>query len=109
MFKMSIDGGRSSRDSSELNRGVIFNSKMKINLREDVCFPKKTAKGQNNYEEDGNEIICYYDISSKYGIGYLLSNGNYGVAFNDQTSITETNSNLLYFDGTRLNQCQDSA
>lgn len=56
---------------------------MKINLREDICFPKKMPKSQNKYEEDANEIICYYDVSSKYGIGYLLSNGNYGVALND--------------------------
>ena len=28
-------------------------------------------------------------MSKKYGIGYLLSNGNYGVAFNDHTSLTE--------------------
>ena len=28
-------------------------------------------------------------MSQKYGIGYLLSNGNYGVSFNDGTSLTK--------------------
>ena len=28
-------------------------------------------------------------MSDKYGIGYLLSNGNYGVVFNDHTSLTK--------------------
>jgi hypothetical protein len=27
-------------------------------------------------------------MSAKYGVGYLLSNGNFGVVFNDQTSLT---------------------
>lgn len=49
MFKMSMDG-RSSRDISELNRGVIFNAKMKINLREDIALQKKGNKVQNKYE-----------------------------------------------------------
>ena len=37
-----------------------------------------------------NGISCYVDYSTKYGLGYMLSNGNYGVYFND--------SSLLFFD-----------
>lgn len=85
MFKLSING-RTSRDISQLNRGVIFNTKMKNNLRDDIPLTKNS--NLNKYEEDGNQIICYYDVSTKYGIGYLLSNGGYGVAFNDHTSLT---------------------
>ena len=57
--------------------------------------------------EDINQIICYYDISDKYGVAYLLSNGNYGIIFNDKTSLTaisDPNSekgevkNYIYFD-----------
>jgi len=53
-----------------------------------------------NYEQDSNEIICYFDMSVKYGIGYLLSNGNFGVAFNDQTSLTALQTGYIYYDGT---------
>jgi polo-like kinase 1 len=35
----------------------------------------------------------WVDFSSKYGLGYLLSNGMFGVFFNDSTKI------LLYSDG----------
>lgn len=86
--------GDSISSHSQLNRGIIFNSRMKVNLREEAL---QTRAG--NYEDDGNEIICYYDASNKYGIGYLLSNGSCGMAFNDQTSLTERGSSLLYFDG----------
>lgn len=48
MFKLSMDC-RSSRDKSELNRGVIFNTKMKINLREDLPLVKKTNRVNNKY------------------------------------------------------------
>lgn len=38
-------------------------------------------------------------MSSKYGIGYLLSNGNFGVVFNDQTSLTSLADDcFLYYD-----------
>lgn len=37
----------------------------------------------------GNEIYVkkWVDYSSKYGLGYLLSNGGTGVFFNDSTKI----------------------
>jgi hypothetical protein len=48
-------------------------------------------------------------MSQKYGIGYLLSNGNYGVTFNDGTSLTKISSlpeegtkklfNYIYYSG----------
>jgi hypothetical protein len=71
---------------------------MKNHLKEEIFLPPKLEP----YEEDANEIICYYDISSKYGIGYLLSNGSSGVAFNDETSLTETSSSLLYYHKRQL-------
>ena len=37
------------------------------------------------------EIKKWIDYSSKYGIGYLLSNGNIGVYFNDGTKILAFN------------------
>jgi hypothetical protein len=50
-------------------------------------------------------------MSSKYGIGYLLSNGSFGVVFNDQTSLTAlTDDCFLYHDRRplRLSQLPDS-
>jgi len=37
-------------------------------------------------------------MSNKYGIGYLLSNGSFGVIFNDQTSLTSfSDSTYMYY------------
>ncbi len=32
-------------------------------------------------------VVKFVDFSSKYGLGYMLSNGSYGVLFNDSTKI----------------------
>ena len=61
--------------------------------------PSIPSPHSSRYEQDGNEVICYYDMSSKYGIGYLLSNGSFGVVFNDQTSLTTLADDcFLYYD-----------
>ena len=39
----------------------------------------------------------FVDFSSKYGLGYMLSNGSYGVLFNDSTKIV-LHPNLFHFD-----------
>ena len=47
----------------------------------------------DNYEEEMTIkkpniwVIKWVDYSSKYGLGYVLNNGNYGVFFNDRTKI----------------------
>lgn len=38
-------------------------------------------------------IIRHVDYSSKYGLGYILSNGYYGVYFNDSSKICLNPSN----------------
>lgn len=39
-------------------------------------------------EQPGTELIVkFVDFSTKYGLGYKLSNGAYGVLFNDSTKI----------------------
>jgi hypothetical protein len=40
-------------------------------------------------EKDVCEVVCYLDLQEKYGMSYLLSNGNYGMVFNDKTSLTK--------------------
>jgi len=48
-------------------------------------------------EQPGDELVTkFVDFSSKYGLGYKLSNGAYGVLFNDSTKIV-TSSNLFHF------------
>jgi len=53
-------------------------------------------------------IIFRVDYSSKYGIGYLLSNGSTGVFFNDSTKIV-MDSNNTYFEymEKKVNDKQD--
>ena len=54
----------------------------------------KQSQNEGDLEEEIIEIIKgdvhvleYVDYSSKYGIGYLLSNNTFGVFFNDSTKI----------------------
>jgi len=42
-------------------------------------------------------VIKFVDFSSKYGLGYMLSNGSYGVLFNDSTKII-LHPNQFHFD-----------
>jgi polo-like kinase 1 len=41
-------------------------------------------------------VVKFVDFSSKYGLGYMLSNGSYGVLFNDSTKII-LHRNLFHF------------
>ena len=51
-------------------------------------------------------VVEFVDFSSKYGLGYKLSNGSYGVLFNDSTKII-THPNLFHFDYIDRNRsCQ---
>ena len=48
------------------------------------------------------------DYSSKYGLGYLLSNGATGVFFNDSTKIVlDLNGQFLYYLEKRTSDRQD--
>ena len=105
IFKLSAESKSSYlRDQSELNRGVVFNTRMKNHLQQSkASLANELSPRSSRHEQDGNEIICYYDMSAKYGIGYLLSNGNFGVVFNDQTSLTALADDCwLYYDRTAV-------
>jgi len=53
---------------------------------------------QKNDAQPRTELVTkFVDFSSKYGLGYMLSNGSYGVLFNDSTKII-LHSNLFHFD-----------
>lgn len=48
-------------------------------------------------QEKCDLIERFVDFSSKYGLGYKLTNGSYGVLFNDSTKLI-THPNLFHFD-----------
>jgi hypothetical protein len=57
-------------------------------------------KTNSKKEPENVWVILWVDYSSKYGLGYLLSNGNNGVIFNDLTKIILDNnsSNFEYIE-----------
>ena len=76
---------------------------------------KNIPKNQPNLSEEPNfeyldiRIKKYVDYSSKYGLGYLLYNGFYGVIFNDKSKIVLNPSTnyLFYIEGKRVNNQEE--
>ena len=49
-------------------------------------------------EQEGDELVTkFVDFSSKYGIGYKLSNGAFGVLFNDSTKIVVAHKDVVFY------------
>jgi len=70
--------------------GVNSNKQKKLNQKkEDIEIEKRINIEQNSTTEDENltYVKFYVDYSSKYGVGYELNNGSFGVYFNDLTKI----------------------
>lgn len=59
-----------------------------------------------NASEPCDIITQFVDFSSKYGLGYKLSNGAYGVHFNDSTKIA-LDPSLFHFDYLHKNSNGD--
>lgn len=60
-------------------------------------------RGQEGFREDFVFVEKFLDYSQKYGVGYVLSNGDVGVLFNDRSSLLKKKNkeyfkkeNLLY-------------
>jgi len=53
-----------------------------IQIKEEENKSKKDTKGQQELTAEV-QVTKWYDYSSKYGLGYVLSNGTVGVCFND--------------------------
>ena len=72
--------------------GIVNKKVNTINLLEQKINLEE-LKNDNPEEEDLTVskpniwVIKYVDYSSKYGLGYVLNNGNFGVFFNDRTKI----------------------
>jgi len=47
--------------------------------------------------EDAVRVVKWHDYSSKYGLGYLLSNATIGVFFNDGTKLFSQNENTFEY------------
>jgi hypothetical protein len=52
-----------------------------------------TQTPNSNCSSTSIYILRHVDYSSKYGLGYILSNGYYGVYFNDSSKICLNPSN----------------
>ena len=64
--------------------------------------PFKLFENQSHHkgEKSKNEYVSvkkWIDYSSKYGIGYILSNNSYGVFFNDSTKILLLTQEEFYY------------
>ena len=79
---------------------------------EDPEVPKKRQGGSRNSLKSPQElpikekaveceedvfVVKWYDYSSKYGLGYVLSNGAVGVCFNDGTKLIASNKEYQPF------------
>lgn len=72
----------------------------------DTCATKFDLDDLVKIEENQENIQLverFVDFSSKYGLGYKLSNGSYGVHFNDSTKLI-THPNLFHFDYVERNK-----
>lgn len=86
-FRMSTNVQRSGsqrvlRESSNLKNSQRLDKKNnpRLSVRNDVVEVKK-----------------WIDYSSKYGIGYILNNGNFGVYFNDSTKILASSEENFHY------------
>lgn len=67
--------------------------------------PSKKSAAQSSYTPEGKTspeawVKKWVDYSSKYGLGYILSNGSVGVFFNDSTKIVlePAGTSFYYFE-----------
>ncbi len=61
---------------------------------------KSPSKQQlsSQFQEDGTASVKkWIDYSSKYGIGYALTNGYFGVYFNDSSKMLAINDDQFYY------------
>ena len=67
------------------------------NLKNSQKLDKKNVPRLSVKSDKMIEVKKWIDYSSKYGIGYILSNGNYGVYFNDSTKILSCKEDNFYY------------
>jgi len=47
-------------------------------------------------DEEDVYVVKWHDYTSKYGLGYVLSNGAVGVSFNDGTKLIASNKEYFF-------------
>ena len=83
-FKTSLSD--STRESAT---GTIFEAyKNQDDLMGLINSPRNSCKAPINTPHPDVYLVKYVDYSSKYGLGYILSNGDFGVYFNDSSKMT---------------------
>eukprot|EP01064_Diplonema_japonicum_P026922 TRINITY_DN3853_c3_g1_i1.p1 TRINITY_DN3853_c3_g1~~TRINITY_DN3853_c3_g1_i1.p1 ORF type:complete len:847 (+),score=183.08 TRINITY_DN3853_c3_g1_i1:52-2541(+) len=66
-------------------------------LKEDLV-PAPQASPTHEADEDQCSITCYSDFTDKYGMCYLMNNGNIGVHFNDSTKMVwDATANVVQY------------
>ena len=97
------DVGKDGIVNKPLSNKINYNSSNKIT---ESSLKKNIFKDDNNIGPD-IWIKKWADYSSKYGLGYLLSNGNAGVFFNDNTTIIlNTKSNEFNYIESKESESQ---
>lgn len=94
-------GGTSRRELLEENAAHINNLRLKSPLKGSPLHSNSNQVGSANYLTGSDVYVKkWVDYSSKYGMGYLLSNGCAGVVFNDSTKILldSKETNFIYVD-----------
>ena len=77
----------SSYNEHNRSKQTTADNNTKANME---SMKQKTINSVNNIKQNSNSEIFvkkWVDYSSKYGLGYLLSNGSAGVFFNDCTKV----------------------
>ena len=98
------DVGKDGIVNKPLSNKINYNSSNKIT---ESSLKKNIFKDDNNIGPD-IWIKKWADYSSKYGLGYLLSNGNAGVFFNDNsTIILNTKSNEFNYIESKESESQN--
>ena len=101
---LATDRNMSSTSKSfKLNNNNVQRSGSQRVLRDSSNL--KNSQGSNRKEiprvsvktDKMTEVRKWIDYSSKYGIGYVLSNGNFGVYFNDSTKILSSNEDHFFY------------
>lgn len=77
--------GSSTAAMTNSRKNLLIHAQSPIVANPDEMFAPRLLGGKSSLPEAW--VVKWIDYSSKYGIGYLLSNGRMGVYFNDATKM----------------------
>ena len=96
----NLEENNASEEKKEENPTGESSNTNDENKKNDENDNKEKEKEKEQEKLKGAEIYVnkWVDYSTKYGLGYLLNNGNVGVYFNDYTKIllNPTSNNFIY-------------